>query len=456
MSPEPRDASGSATGPRASDRRLRPVFWLATVLLVLAAMEFLSLVTYRLVEGRFFSYRKLRLEQQHRRSAALAGDRLPERSELPHEFLRETVLHPYLGFVGNPEFDPGYSPWGFWGNLGEPPPRRDPSRLLIAIFGGSLAGGFHYQAGEYFKELLGRGDEREIVFMNAACGGYKQPQQLMALAYLLTLGGELDVVINLDGFNEVALDGPENAAQGVFPAYPRSWALRVNDFRDPAVVARVGELGFYRRRRAALAEAFSAAPWRYSITAGLWWTLLDRWTADRLAAAEAGLNAYRPPGRRFLATGPPRPATEAAVTEELAVLWQRGSLQLDRLCRANGIRYYHFLQPNQYLEGSKPMGRRERSVAVDPSHPYRPGVLRGYPLLRRKGLELQAHGVAFFDLTQLFAEVEEPLYSDSCCHLNRRGYGMLADAVAAAILADRASPPVGDKMKPAAPGAAGS
>ena len=51
-----------------------------------------------------------------------------------------------------------------------------------------------------------------------AHGGWKQPQQLLALSWILALGGELDVLINVDGFNEVALDGVENAERGVFPA----------------------------------------------------------------------------------------------------------------------------------------------------------------------------------------------------------------------------------------------
>ena len=47
-----------------------------------------------------------------------------------------------------------------------------------------------------------------------ALGGMKQPQQLLALEYFLSLGASFDVVINLDGFNEIALPYSENLPWG--------------------------------------------------------------------------------------------------------------------------------------------------------------------------------------------------------------------------------------------------
>jgi hypothetical protein len=36
-----------------------------------------------------------------------------------------------------------------------------------------------------------------------------------------------------------------------------------------------------------------------------------------------------------------------------------------RLAEANGARYLHFLQPNQYLEGSKPISDEEREIVIE-------------------------------------------------------------------------------------------
>src|SRR6185436_13391576 len=46
---------------------------------------------------------------------------------------------------------------------------------------------------------------KEIVPLCFSHEGYKQPQQLLVLAYFLSIGQPLDLVVNIDGFNEVAL-----------------------------------------------------------------------------------------------------------------------------------------------------------------------------------------------------------------------------------------------------------
>ena len=68
--------------------------------------------------------------------------------------------------------------------------------------------------------------------------------------------------------------------------------------------------------------------------------------------------------------------------------------------------------------------------------PYRPSVERGYPLLSATGRRLAEHGVHFHDLTMLFSDVEEPLYLDSCCHLNAAGNARLGHAIGAALVQD--------------------
>jgi hypothetical protein len=55
--------------------------------------------------------------------------------------------------------------------------------------------------------------------------GWKQPQQPLALSYFLSLGAKYDVVMNLDGFNELALPFLNNLRAGVYPFFPRLWNL---------------------------------------------------------------------------------------------------------------------------------------------------------------------------------------------------------------------------------------
>ena len=77
---------------------------------------------------------------------------------------------------------------------------------MIGVFGGSFTHSVYLS----LKDLLSKHAAefgKKIVVINLGLAGYKQPQQLMTLNYLLALGAEFDIVIALDGFNEVALPG---------------------------------------------------------------------------------------------------------------------------------------------------------------------------------------------------------------------------------------------------------
>jgi hypothetical protein len=104
------------------------------------------------------------------------------------------------------------------------------------------------------------------------------------------------------------------------------------------------------------------------------------------------------------------------------------------ICQAQNIRYFHFLQPNQYSPGSKPMSQEELKTAFHENHVYRKSVVSGYPILGQHGKALKKLGVNFHDLTMVFANIEEPLYTDTCCHLSPKGYGIIANKIGQAIV----------------------
>jgi len=98
---------------------------------------------------------------------------------------------------------------------------------------------------------------------------------------------------------------------------------------------------------------------------------------------------------------------------------------MHRLCEANGIRYYHFLQPNQYVKGSKPMGdgsERWRSEKTTRTGRAAPRLPPAAPPRR----SARGRRVRFTDLTMIFSDVRRPIYIDDCCHVDRFGYGLIA------------------------------
>jgi hypothetical protein len=281
---------------------------------------------------------------------------------------------------------------------------------------------------------------REIEVVVLANGGYKQPQQLTALCYALALGCEFDCVVNLDGYNDAVLAGPENVPFGVHPILPRSWNLLAGHVKGVEGLAILGRIVAARMRRKEWVETMREAPFALSITAQLLWKVRDRGLAGEVHAALTALHEYAERQAAHVPYGlagpaPGRPETDDLVAW-LADVWERCSEQLAGICRANGTLYLHFLQPNQYAGEPKPMTDAERLVALlPPGADARVAVERGYPPLVAAGERLRSKGVAFEDLRAVFAGVEEPLYVDLFCHVNRRANEILAVRIAGSIAA---------------------
>lgn len=421
----------------------RAAFAVVAVLLGLLAAELLATIGYLGVRRQLFPRAAYRASMGRAadagRAAALAGERDPGLWRTGTTVEVVEVVHPYLGFVQHPDLNPSTSPQGF--PMNDPlPVSRAPDRLVVGVFGGSFAAGFSLDARDLLVGALAPLG-REVVVVNLAVGGYKQPQQLLALAWALSLGSQFDLVINIDGFNEVVLPVVNNMPHGVNPYYPRAWDQRVAGFLTPDRAAQLAGLTTAVEARAAWARLF--LDWRLdrSVVLCILWRTRDlALERERTRLAQRLEEARSAAESGFLARGPAAdlPSNPNLMYDALAGYWHACSLQMHRLCEANGIRYYHFLQPNQYVKGSKPMGRRERAVAFKEDHPYRPSVLRGYPQLRRHGAQLVAEGVHFTDLTMIFAEVRRPVYTDDCCHVDRFGYSLIADELGRMARSDEA------------------
>jgi hypothetical protein len=226
-------------------------------------------------------------------------------------------VHPYVGFVEKPRQESSFrrfadgrpmpvSRFGYVDDK-EPIQTRRPDRIIIAILGGSVACHFAINGVAQLGEQLSSAPEfagKELVFVNLALSGYKQTQQLMTLAYLLLLGAQFDLAINIDGFNEVALYELENAGRHIFPAFPRSSQVRISS-ADPDVLITTAGLIANEEQRNDLASWYSRAPWRFSVLCNLYWEFRDR----RLGRAADGIitSFYRGNGGRhpYFITGPP-------------------------------------------------------------------------------------------------------------------------------------------------------
>jgi hypothetical protein len=414
----------------------------ATLALVVVVLEGFSCAALRLESGRWIGLDDLAAARA--RSGAGERDTAVGAQTQGGPPVRDgRLLHPYLGYVMDPRLaaagvaraglDPLSVELGFPRNRESVLQPTDPGRVVIGVFGGSVADILASAGADALRAALAdapRFRGREIVVLSLAAPGYKQPQALMALNYMLMLGAHFDVVVNLDGVNELTLPDTELTLLGVAPFYPRGWYTRAADL-SPDLRLALGRVSWLEELRRGSANFFSAAPLRWSRSAGLLWSLGDRQLESRIAAAEAAvLTQARGPNPQ--AQGPRLPR-DRDVREVVVEVWQRSSLQMARLCEGLGIAYLHALQPNQYVPDSKPMDDAERRVAWREDSPLRGAIETGYPQLREAGAALAAAGVAFVDLSGVFQQTREPVYLDSCCHLNGLGNQQLGAAVGRAL-----------------------
>ncbi len=355
----------------------------------------------------------------------------------------DEIVHPYLGWVRQPSRnsaaphpDAAVNDFGFV-DRDLPIQTRAPEKVVIGVLGGSVAEQFATSASGSLIDELRKSPfftGKDVVIVRLALSGYKQPQQLLAVNYLLTLGAQFDILINIDGYNEIVLPAVENVPNHVFAAFPRSWHLRVTTAGNLDAMRTIGRIALLKDQARSWAKLVQARPWCYSPTLNLAWRLYHANVRLALIREYHILNGQKRAEHDAAAAGPPQEfSSNADLYEHCAAIWMRSSLQLHHVCVANGIRYYHFLQPNQYVPGSKLITGQEMAKAWQPAHPGRKPVEAGYSVLVREGRHLTELGVAFTDLTLLFADHPEQTYSDWCCHLTERGNELMAQKIADAI-----------------------
>jgi len=360
-----------------------------------------------------------------------AGAEPPAKVQDLHE---QVVLHPYLGF----EMDNR-------GSFVEDEYQRlrsgeSADEFQIFLVGGSVAAlfGQHELGRNTLRDSLAadpRFAGRKLRVLNFGRGAFKEPQQINFVVYLLALGFKPGAVINIDGFNEVAL-GHNNISFGLHPAFPAAaqWAnLSMGGTSSRAAIDILCEI---RAAQVALedwGERFES--WHFEWSCLLGKTALQRMHRLRRSALErsaAYAQLLAAEERDARKRGPALSGGSAAAVSASVECWKESSRSLADICRARGIVYLQVLQPTQLDQGSKPQTATElKRSDCDPT--WVTGVQLGYPLLRAAGEELRAAGVEFVDATRLFAEHSEDIYYD-CCHFGHRGNDILARKIAEELL----------------------
>lgn len=297
---------------------------------------------------------------------------------------------------------------------------REPDVYRIGILGGSVAESWarhaisHPEALEGLRKPLELGPRR-IQVVNLAMGAARQPQTFAIANFFLE---DIELFVDLGGFN----DTEPGHLLPLYPLEVPNFALRYSERAAGGAVYRAlgnGQLHLYQ----ALTTLPKHVPGLSRSAAYFaFWSGAGKALVRGIRSCEA---------RYYAAAVRPEVIAPAELLERRLVIWERYTRRMHALVAAEGKRVFSFVQPNQYLQGSKPLSTWEQTSAIDPAQ-VRYGHRRMARLVER-AQKLGAEGLHVIDLSGVYQNTRETVYKDHCCHLNDRGNEILTQAIVSAI-----------------------
>jgi hypothetical protein len=417
---------------------------LVNVIVFCVLAELLALFLFYNETGRlFYTYQKPYEPIADTQQGRLTGDGLhpyfgpTHRQGYPFdipEALRENASSPARVPTNN---------FGFASTHNYPFVKTSPNQFVIGMFGGSVGAWFCQVGGHRLVENLEANAffrTREIVPLCLSHEGYKQPQQLLVLSYFLSIGQAFDLVLNIDGFNEVTLSSFNNQ-RGLDISMPSAMHLEplvnlVNQATlTPEKLQSLTAISRYKARINHLVERLQRN--RFAAIN----FVLERLHRSATAAyqAEAARFAALPSNPSeaslILATPSVSQRDESRALADAAKNWSEASVLMHTMLAARGVPYFHVLQPNQYFT-HRSFSAEEATVARSDASPFKSGAEKGYPLLMSESEGLKSR-VNFLNATGIFDRESSAVYMDDCCHYTLRGNQLLADAIARLILTSK-------------------
>ena len=426
-------------------KRSKNILTLIAVNLAIAfiCLESLSLAFYYINQKQFF-YTRTKAKEKVVEDIERIGIRLDESIV--------ERLHPFFGYVlkqgafTNEKLKLKVNKHGFFSLYEYPFIKTNKKQFIIGVFGGSVANNFavdEYKNQRLSEKLRSYPEfaDREIVVLNFGNGGYKQPQQLLILNYFLALGQELDLVINIDGFNEVALSNLNNKAQielGMPSVQHIQPLTNLASNVSPEVMSAIVQIndnkkqlkaGIDKLQTCQLALCHAVTSLRVKQLVNNYQQAIVKYDAQVKNSNTDTANSsivYIPKADSVL--------PDRAAFDKMASMWYESSIGMNQILSSRKIKYFHFIQPNQYYPTKRVFTAKEKEIAINKESPYIEGVKKGYPVLLSKIDDLQKARVNVFSAVNILDNTKETVYKDACCHYNSVGEEVLANYISSSII----------------------
>ncbi len=300
-------------------------------------------------------------------------------------------IHPYFGYVQKPgpDFREGfkYNAAGFISPYDYPYHKKNDNQYIIGVFGGSVAS--NYSIYEIQNQILEKKlkqlpefKDKEFIILSLATGGYKQPQQLILLNYFLSIGQKFDMIINIDGFNEVTIAkaNNENAVDIMMPSTNHVVPLTniANNSLSTKSIQAMLKINDSKNKLKDALETLdkSQVAYCYALTSIYVQNLATTYRKnvkifdkERKKAAQQAAGETEASIVYFYAQNPE--LEESELYETMAEHWQKTSIMMQQIAANNNILYFHVLQPNLYYPTNRVYSEAEKKIAFDSDSPFR-------------------------------------------------------------------------------------
>ncbi|MEG4120774.1 hypothetical protein QUA43_25310 [Microcoleus sp. N9_B4] len=359
-------------------------------------------------------------------------------------------FHPFFGFIQKPsaDFRPGFkvNNYGFISPYDYPLKKTKKNQFIIGVFGGSVAsnyGVFEVQnkiLPQYLKQLPGLKD-KEFVILSFATGGYKQPQQLLILNYFLALGQEMDLVVNIDGFNEVALSNLNNKNQVDLAMPSIQHILPLTSLANNSLSTKAMKTTIrIQENKARINQGLSSLQNCFfaacdALTSVYVQNLVNNYKTDVIKFEKERTQQKKDDSGSVIYINTNKSVLQDSLAfEQMAQNWVKSSIFMHKVLSASNVPYFHVLQPNQYYQTKRVFGEAEKQIAFNKDTPYAKSVQIGYPALFKKFPNLEKNNINLVNAVNVFDKTKDAVYVDSCCHYNQAGEVVFSNYVGRSIL----------------------
>ena len=307
------------------------------------------------------------------------------------------------------------------------------NEYLVSIFGGSVASGFFQDCAEDLEQKLSDHPDlagKDVVLLNFATGAVKQPQQLFYLNYFVGIGQKFDLVINLDGINDMA-GAIGNFHEGIHPAMPT--VTLINAFEGMTSVPNLNPVSLQyfmdlSKAEERLQAMIDGPRKRFSSESRI--NKLREKIEDMRSRPPEGmvsnpmLEVHRIGPQDYLHAEPkPREEMRTAVLD----LWEKCAEMMLLTCDWAEARYVHAIQPNHYYS-KKTLGEEDAAIMDEGfSEHFNLMVNDTWPEMISRAKKFDSDYPVYCHMTDVLDGMTEDVYRDAVCHFNTVGHMAMAD-----------------------------